>query len=389
MPDKIRLENITKRFGNVVAVDDVSASFSEGAYTMILGPSGSGKSTLLRIIAGLETPTEGTVSIDGEDVTDTAPRGRALSMVFQNLALWDHKTVRDNMEFGLKMHGVDKSERQSRVEEIAELLQIETKLDANPTTLSGGEQQRVALGRSLVRQPEVVLLDEPLSSLDERLRLEMRTELKRIQQETETTFIHVTHNQEDSMTVADEILLIDEGEIQQFGPPLDLYHTPRNEFVADFIGSPSMNIFDATFISDEDGPTLELNNDNQLAIPDGWVTYFEERVPEGQVRVGIRPENLIVDGDDDLTIDGTVTIVETFGDYSWYYLETGIIEEFIVQSADEGVMRSLSSGDTVTVSVSPDSIHTFDPATGEAFGTARVTDQTHAMEDERAEESAN
>jgi multiple sugar transport system ATP-binding protein len=365
MSTKIRLDNITKRYGDIIAVDNVSTEFQEGAYTMILGPSGSGKSTLLRIIAGLESPSEGDVFIDGENVTDTAPRERELSMVFQNLALWDHKSVRENMGFGLKMEGMGTSERRTRVQEIAELLQIEDKLDANPTQLSGGQQQRVALGRSLVRQPDVVLLDEPLSSLDERLRLEMRTELRRIQRETDTTFIHVTHNQEDSMTIADDILLIHEGKLQQFGSPLDLYHEPANEFVADFIGSPSMNIFEAT-IDDED---WSLHVDGaKLQLPDNASDRITDHTLE-RLRVGIRPESISIENGtpNDTRLPATVTIVETFGDYNWYYLDWDGGIELVAQSADESVMDSVNEGDQVEIYVPPSSIHLFDPSTGDAL----------------------
>lgn len=364
MTEKIRLDGITKRFGNVVAVDDVDASFSEGAYTMILGPSGSGKSTMLRIIAGLERPTRGDVYVDGERVTDTRPQDRDLSMVFQNLALWDHKTVRENMAFGLRMAGVGREERNTRVTEIANLLRIEDKLDDSPETLSGGQQQRVALGRSLVRQPEVVLLDEPLASLDERLRLEMRTELKRIQQETETTFIHVTHNQEDSMTVADEILLLDEGKRQQFGDPLELYREPANEFVAKFIGSPSMNLFDATVVEDDGRVYLDANG-VKLALVDG-----DFDVPDRTVRAGVRPDAVrIGDGTEPAasTFDARVSLVETFGDFNWYYLDCDVDDEFVVQSADDDVIDSVSQGDQVTVTVRPEALHVFDPREGDAL----------------------
>jgi len=370
---KIELDGLTKRFGDLVAVDDVDASFTEGEYTMILGPSGSGKSTLLRMIAGLEAPTEGEVRIDGEDVTDRPARERDLSMVFQNLALWDHKSVRENMAFGLRMAGVDADERDRRVRETADLLEIEDKLDARPDQLSGGQQQRVALGRSLVREPEVILFDEPLSSLDQRLRLRMRTELRRIQQETGTTFIHVTHSQEDAMTVADSILLIEDGVVEQFDRPLELYHEPANEFVADFIGSPSMNLYDATF-GTAGGAHFEVEGGPRLDVPERWADRFRERVPEGPVRLGVRPEAAAFDGDPALpTIDGTVTVVETFGDFTWYYLDAGLGDDLVVQSSDEAVMNSVGVGDSVTVSVSPDAIHTFDATTGDSLGTAQVT----------------
>ena len=366
---KIELDGVTKRYGDLVAVDSLDAAFTEGTYTMILGPSGCGKSTTLRMIAGLETPTEGDVLIDGEVVTDRPPRHRDISMVFQSLALWNHKTVRENMAFGLKMEGVDGEERDARVEEIAEILHIEEKLDQSPTELSGGQQQRVALGRSLVREPEVVLLDEPLSSLDAKLRLEMRTELRRIQRELGTTFVHVTHNQEDAMTVADEILLLDDGRLQQFGSSLELYHEPANEFVADFIGTPSMNLFDATYV-DGSSPTLDAGG-FELAIPADLANVYRERVSGGKVRVGVRPEALHVDGGDPSegkgpTFTATVDVVETFGDLNWYYLDAGIGTPLVLQTGDEAVMDVLSRGDEIRVRVDADDLHVFEPRTGEA-----------------------
>lgn len=367
---KINLDNVTKRYGSLTAVSDLDIEFTEGAYTMILGPSGCGKSTTLRIIAGLEQPTEGDVLIDGEVVTNKPPRERDLSMVFQSLALWNHKTVRQNMGFGLKMAGVDENERNERIEDIAEILQIEDKLDDNPSTLSGGQQQRVALGRSLVREPEVVLLDEPLSSLDAKLRLEMRTELSRIQNELGTTFIHVTHNQEDAMTVADEILLLNDGELQQFGEALDLYHDPVNEFVADFIGTPSMNIFDASFVRQNGLMELDAGGIS-LTIPESHHESYATAVADTELRVGIRPESLSVRSEHEdgeyPTFAGTIDVIETFGDFNWYYIDTGIGEQLVMQSGDPKVMAELDRQDEVTVGVDPDAIHLFDKSTGEAY----------------------
>lgn len=364
---KIELTNITKRFGELVAVDELNVSFTEGAYTMILGPSGCGKSTTLRMIAGLEAPTEGEIRIDGEVVTDQPAKDREISMVFQSLALWNHKTVSENMGFGLKMEGVGTEERRARVTEIAELLQIDDKLDENPASLSGGQQQRVALGRSLVREPEVVLLDEPLSSLDAKLRLEMRTELSRIQQELGTTFIHVTHNQEDAMTVADDILLLDDGRVQQFGPALDVYHEPANEFVADFIGTPSINLFDATADARGDAFVFDAGS-FEIPLSGERADALERAIPAGEVRLGIRPESLLVGASGDWpTFEATVDIVETFGDHNWYHLEPGDGTDIVLKSANDEVLRSVAEGAEITVSLDPDAIHVFDPASGEAL----------------------
>lgn len=367
---KIELNNITKRYGELVAVDSLEIEFTEGAYTMILGPSGCGKSTTLRMIAGLERPTSGDIVIDGEVVTDQPPRHRDISMVFQSLALWNHKTVRENIGFGLEMAGVDGNERNKQVEEIATTLHIEDKLDQSPDSLSGGQQQRVALGRSLVREPEVVLLDEPLSSLDAKLRLEMRTELRRIQQELGTTFVHVTHNQEDAMTVADEILLLRDGRLQQFGRSLELYHEPANEFVADFIGTPSMNLFDASYAVDDGSVSLDAGG-FALSIDGERTEEYRSRISGDQVRVGIRPEALHVGNGvspaSGPTFTATVEIIETFGDLNWYYLDANIDKPLILQSGEESVMESLTTGDTITVAVDDEDVRLFDPESGAAI----------------------
>lgn len=365
---EIRLDNLQKEYGSLVAVDGLDLTIHDGSYTMILGPSGCGKSTTLRMIAGLETPTGGDVLIDGERVTDKPPRDRGLSMVFQNLALWDHKSVRENIGFGLKMEGVPKSERTEAIEEVAEILHIEDKLDQSPAELSGGQQQRVALGRSLVREPDVVLLDEPLSSLDAKLRLEMRAELSRIQQRINTSFVHVTHNQEDAMSIADEILLLNDGQVQQFGDPIDLFENPNNEFVADFIGTPSMNLFDAT-VSDGDATTIETEG-LKLTVPREHDEVFDGHVSDGPVRLGMRPSNIHpVDNGTPRgpTFDATVAMIETFGDTNWYYLDAGTEEELIMKSADEDVLESVDSGDELVVTVSPNDIHLFDIQNGEAL----------------------
>jgi multiple sugar transport system ATP-binding protein len=360
---EIRLDNLRKEYGDLVAVDGIEQTIPEGSYTMILGPSGCGKSTTLRMIAGLETPTSGDVFVDGERVTDKPPRDRNLSMVFQNLALWDHKTVRENMGFGLKMDDMPKAERNDAVEDVAEILQIGDKLDQSPAELSGGQQQRVALGRSLVREPDVILLDEPLSSLDAKLRLEMRAELARIQERIGTTFVHVTHNQEDAMSVADQIVLLNDGEIQQFGAPIDLFQEPNNEFVADFIGTPSMNLMGATV--DTERSVVDAGG-FELSVPE----HVTEQAQRSSVRLGMRPSNIApVNGnaDDRPTFDATVSMIETFGDANWYYLDASTDAELIMKSADEEDIRSIEDGDELRVGVRSDAVHLFDPDTGEAY----------------------
>jgi multiple sugar transport system ATP-binding protein len=366
--DGIKLDNLRKEFGGLIAVNDLNLTIPDGSYTMILGPSGCGKSTTLRMIAGLETPTAGDIIVDGQPITEQPPRDRNLSMVFQNLALWDHKTVRENIGFGLKMEGVSKDERSTSVEEVADILQIGDKLDQSPAELSGGQQQRVALGRSLVREPDVILLDEPLSSLDAKLRLEMRAELSRIQQRIGTSFVHVTHNQEDAMSIADEIILLNDGELMQFGPPLELFEDPNNEFVADFIGTPSMNLLNASF--DNNGSPVIDTGGFELSVPDDHRERFSG-ISDSDVRLGLRPSNMrpITNGESSATsnFDARIEMIETFGDVNWYYLDADTDQEFVMKSADEDIIRSIDQGDTVTVAVRAETIHLFDPQSGDAL----------------------
>ena len=249
---RITIDNVRKEYdsdtGTIRAVDDVSLEVEDGEFLTIVGPSGSGKSTLLRMIAGLEDITAGQIRIGDTVVNDIAPQNRGVAMVFQNYALYPHMSVRKNMSYGLKLTtDLTKGEIDERVEETAEMMGIGDLLDKKPNNLSGGQQQRVATGRAIVRQPEVFLFDEPLSNLDAKLRLHMRTELQRIQEDLETTSVYVTHDQTEAMTMSDRIVILSNGTIQQVGTPAEVYAEPVNRFVADFIGSPSMNFFDVEF----------------------------------------------------------------------------------------------------------------------------------------------
>jgi ABC-type sugar transport system ATPase subunit len=361
---KITLENLRKEYGSLTAVDGIDLTIADGSYTMILGPSGCGKSTTLRMLAGLEQPTDGDVYIDDARVTDVPPGDRNLSMVFQSLALWDHKTVRENIGFGLKMEGVAEAERNAAIDEIASLLQISEKLEQSPAALSGGQQQRVALGRSLVREPDVILLDEPLSSLDAKLQLEMRATLSKIHKEIGTTFVHVTHDQEDAMSIADEIILMNDGEVVQHGAPMELFDAPTEEFVADFIGTPGMNLLDGTV---SDG-AVDLGG---VALTPAAETIAEH--PGSAVRVGVRPNRIYpADAAPDTanTLAAEVTLVETFGDSRWYYLDVGIGEELVMKSADTAVFGTLAEGDAVSVCIGSEDIHLFDATSGRALSAA-------------------
>src|SRR5436190_9584446 len=248
---EIVLENVAKTFsGNVTAVDDVSLRIESGEFLVLVGPSGCGKSTLLRMVAGLEDVTSGSISIDGEDVTDLPPRSRDVAMVFQSYALYPHMSVRENLGYGLKVRKTSKDDIVRRVDEVAEMLGLEELLARRPAALSGGQRQRVAMGRAIVREPKAFLMDEPLSNLDAKLRVQMRTEISRIQRDLGVTMIYVTHDQTEAMTMGDKVAVLNRGVLQQVDSPQEMYDHPTNLFVAGFIGSPAMNMAEATVTAD-------------------------------------------------------------------------------------------------------------------------------------------
>jgi multiple sugar transport system ATP-binding protein len=288
----LEIENITKRYGSTVAVNGVSLKVTSGTFTVILGPSGSGKTTLLRCVAGFEKPDSGSISIDGTPVTDLPPRERDLAMVFQSYALFPLMTIHDNIGFPLKVRNVPKAEIDARVKQVADLLVIKHLLDKKPPQLSGGEQQRAALGRAIVRQPNALLMDEPLTSLDAPLRAQMRTELKRIRRETQMTAIYVTHDQAEAMGLSDMIAIMSEGKLMQYGKPLDVYSRPQNSFVAGFVGNPPTNVLNAKFSVDGNGGVVKISGAS-IRIEDAAATVLRERVGDGaEVLVGVRPEDV-------------------------------------------------------------------------------------------------
>ncbi|MCH8047764.1 MAG: sn-glycerol-3-phosphate ABC transporter ATP-binding protein UgpC [Planctomycetes bacterium] len=285
---QVVLEHVAKTYpGNIRAVDDVSLEVADGELIVLVGPSGCGKTTTLRMIAGLEELTGGVIRIGDRVVNDLAPKDRDIAMVFQNYALYPHMNVRKNLSFGLRLRRVPKAEIKTKVEATAAMLGISDLLDRKPRALSGGQQQRVALGRAMVRDPACFLLDEPLSNLDARLRVEMRGEIKRLQRQLGTTMIYVTHDQEEAMTLGDRIVVMHEGMIQQCGDPLSVYHHPANRFVAGFIGSPPMNFLDGKIIADADGLWLE-HSPWRIRLPEWAANRFAGNVPE-RVILGIRP----------------------------------------------------------------------------------------------------
>ncbi|WP_433627738.1 ABC transporter ATP-binding protein [Halomicrococcus sp. NG-SE-24] len=355
--ERIHLENVRKEFGELVAVNDLSLRIREGEFLVLLGPSGCGKTTTLRMIAGLETPTGGEISIGDETVTRTLPQERELSMVFQSYALYPHKTVRENLAFPLGKMDLDDDERETRIRRVAETLEIAGLLDKDPGQLSGGQRQRVALGRTIIREPRAFLMDEPLSNLDARLRVQTRAELRALQQDLGTTTVYVTHDQEEAMSLADRIAVMKDGELQQVGPPEDVYEQPTNEFVAGFIGEPAMNFFALTA---DDRPTL---------FPDDPVPLGTS-LPEAAETVGVRPEHVHlaseVDGETPSTMppfECGVDVVEPLGNAYEVELVRGTTT---FTARQRSLPDNVATDATVDVVFDTDAVHAFD-ASGAAL----------------------
>ena len=298
----VRLHDVGKRFGDTVVLDGVDAHFPDGAFIVLVGSSGCGKSTLLRCIAGLEEVTAGRIEFGGRDVTHDVPRDRDVAMVFQSYALYPHMTVRRNLAFGLELRKVDRAVIDARVAEVAKLLSIEHLLDRHPRALSGGQRQRVAMGRAIVRRPAVFMFDEPLSNLDPALRNQVRVEIRKLHDELGATSIYVTHDQVEAMTLADHLVVLDRGRVQQIGAPLEVYQRPANRFVAGFLGSPAMNFLPATVAR---AGVLALVDGTQ--VPTALATGL---APERALEIGIRPQDVTI-ADEGLPF--VVELVETLG----------------------------------------------------------------------------
>lgn len=298
----LRLRKLEKRFPDgTVAVKQVDLDVADGELLVLVGPSGCGKSTIMRMIAGLERPTKGRILIGDRDVTDVRPQERDVAMVFQSYALYPHKTVRDNLGFGLRMRGASKREVAERIEKVAEMLELGGLLDRKPRHLSGGQRQRVALGRAIVRSPQLFLLDEPLSNLDARLRVQTRTELARLQRRLRATMIYVTHDQEEAMTLGDRVAVMREGRIEQVGPPLEVYRRPSTAFVGGFVGSPAMSFLEATV---EEGAVSAVAA--RLALP----VAME---PGSRMLLGIRPSDVVLCAPGDGEARGRLDVLEALG----------------------------------------------------------------------------
>ncbi|MEM8978066.1 MAG: sn-glycerol-3-phosphate ABC transporter ATP-binding protein UgpC [Pseudomonadota bacterium] len=341
----VTLNNVIKRYGETQVIHGVDLEIEDGEFCVFVGPSGCGKSTLLRMVAGLEETTEGQMHIGARDVTKMDPSERGVAMVFQTYALYPHMTVAENMGFGLKMNNHPKEEINKKVAEASRILKLDEYLKRKPKALSGGQRQRVAIGRAIVRGPEVFLFDEPLSNLDAELRVEMRVEIARLHQEIGATMIYVTHDQVEAMTLADKIVVLRLGRIEQVGAPMDLYRDPDNKFVAGFIGSPAMN-FVAGTVGDGaiDAPGYGARVSPQIAMPE-----------EGHsVLVGVRPEHIAID----LTGDThRVELTEALGGISYVYLKSETGESLIVEQ--RGDHRS-KEGDRVSLSFENERVYVFD-----------------------------
>ena len=343
----VTLSNITKKYGEVQVIHGIDLEIKDGEFCVFVGPSGCGKSTLLRMVAGLEDTTGGAISIGARDVTREDPARRGVAMVFQTYALYPHMTVQENMGFGLRMNGYPKAEIAQKVAEASRILKLDDYLKRKPAALSGGQRQRVSIGRAIVRGPEVFLFDEPLSNLDAELRVEMRVEIARLHKEIGATMIYVTHDQVEAMTLADKIVVLRGGVIEQVGAPMDLYRDPDNKFVAGFIGSPAMNFLSAVVKNGlVDVPGLETSVDLPVTLP-----------AEGTaVEIGLRPEHLTLDP------TGTthrIEMTESLGGVSYAYLKGASGEKIVVE--ERGEIRS-TEGDTVGLILDAASARLFDAA---------------------------
>ncbi|MGA7935644.1 MAG: sn-glycerol-3-phosphate ABC transporter ATP-binding protein UgpC [Kovacikia sp.] len=354
----VALRDIHKQYADTEVIKGIDLDINDREFVVFVGPSGCGKSTLLRMIAGLEDITSGELLIDGEQVNDVPPDKRGLAMVFQTYALYPHMTVAENMAFSLRLAGMSKAQRYERAQEVGRILQLEPLLNRKPKELSGGQRQRVAIGRALVRNPKVFLFDEPLSNLDAALRVQMRIELAGLHDSLQATMIYVTHDQVEAMTLADKIVVLQGGLVEQVGSPLELYHHPRNLFVAGFIGSPRMNFLAATVAAVNDtGITVKLADDAAITVP----VKLGSLAIGDRVTLGIRPEHLQVDATG-ATLHGEVLVVERLGGETYLYVRIAGGDTLVVQT--DGDDRSRLH-DHVPIVLNGDLCHLFDPR-GEA-----------------------
>ena len=355
---KVVIEHLTKHFGDVVAVDDLTLEIVDREFLTLLGPSGCGKTTTLNIIAGLEDPTSGRVFFDDDEVTNVPPERRDIAMVFQTYALYPHMRVYDNIAFGLRMRGTPTDEIDRLVQEAAKAMEIDHLLRRKPRELSGGQRQRVALARAIVRNAHVFLLDEPLSNLDAKLRVTMRTELKRLHAELEKTFVYVTHDQAESLIMSDRIVVLNEGKLQQLGTPEEIYNQPANAFIAGFVGSPPMNFFDGQ---------LQNGGDQWLVKGEGYSCEFIPGHPQrlrenasAEVQLGVRPEDIEVLPSESPTAQANVVVREPLGSDLFLTLEL----EGVTFKARTHPDARIDRGETVPIRFKPTKVHLFNRTTG-------------------------
>ena len=346
----LALKGLHKLFGNTRVLHEIDIHLPDGEFLVLVGPSGCGKSTLMNLIAGLEEPSGGRIVLGGQDITDAGPADRNISMVFQSYALYPNMTVAENIAFPLEMRGVPQAGRDKTVQEVAATLQIGHLLQRKPRQLSGGQRQRVAIGRALARQPQLFLFDEPLSNLDAKLRVDMRAEIKRLHMRTGVTTIYVTHDQVEAMTLGTRIAVLDGGRIQQLATPLEIYTRPANRFVAEFIGSPSINLFDVT-----------REASGVLRLPDGASLGTLDAGPVGQVIVGVRPEDMSLR--DDGRLAGRISLVEPTGPETYALIDLGYSQPREITVRMSG-LPNVSPGAQVRVHVPPEALHVFSAEDG-------------------------
>ncbi len=337
---EVRLTGVSKFYGAAQALHTISLTVADGEFAVFVGPSGCGKSTLLRSIAGLEEISDGAIHIGDRDVTRAAPSERDVAMVFQSYALYPHMTVRENMDFGMKVNNFPEADRKRRIADAARILQLEPYLDRKPAHLSGGQRQRVAIGRAIVKEPKVFLFDEPLSNLDAKLRVQMRVELEALHRDLKATMVYVTHDQVEAMTMADKIVVLNAGRIEQVGPPMELYNRPASEFVAGFIGAPSMNF-------------LPVRMQDGQAVVDGVALGV---APAATVKLGIRPEHVVLRPEGQGQIGAMVTICETLGGDAYLYVRLAGGETLVVRAEGD---TTLDHGKLVGLDFPQSRLHHF------------------------------
>lgn len=352
----IALRKIRKTYGSLAVIHDVDIDIESGEFLVLVGPSGCGKSTLLRMIAGLEEISGGVLDIGGKVVNALPPSERDIAMVFQDYALYPHMSVRENMAFGLKMRGASEKAIGERVGIAADILKIAPFLERRPAQLSGGQRQRVAMGRAIVREPSAFLFDEPLSNLDAALRVEMRLEIAKLHNRMKATTVYVTHDQVEAMTLADRIVVLNAGRIEQVGPPLELYHRPESLFVARFIGSPTMNTLPARLVSVEDGRLRLTVAGREISVPTPALA-----ASPSSITLGIRPEDLVRCSPLEAWFGGELAVVERLGSQTYGYVEIGESRMLTVEFPRNAEIRV---GEPIHVRGNPEGTHLFDDATG-------------------------